>query len=110
MKQTIVRYQDATNAFNLLNHQVVRRNVLHLCPSLAKILINSYRQDINLFIDGETILFQEDTTWGDPLATAMAMYAISSTPLINRLTNDSVKQAWYADDASAAGNIHALRN
>ena len=40
----------------------------------------------------------------------MAMYDISSTPLINRLTNKSVKQALYADDASAAGNIHVLRD
>ena len=31
-------------------------------------------------------------------------------PLSTRLTNDSVKQAWYADNASAAGNIHALRH
>ena len=46
---------DATNAFNSLNRQVALRNVLHLCPSLAKIVINSYRQEINLFIDGETI-------------------------------------------------------
>ena len=99
---------DATNAFNSLNRQVALRNVLHLCPSLAKILINSYRQEINLFIDGETILSQEGTTQGGPLA--MAMYAISSTPLINRLSNESVKQAWYADDASAAGNIRALRD
>lgn len=72
---------DATNAFNSLNRQVALRNVLHLCPSLAKILIKSYRVDVNMFIDGETILSQEGTTQGDPLA--MAMYAISSIPLIN---------------------------
>ena len=72
---------DATNAFNSLNRQVALRNVLHLCPSLAKILINSYQVDVNMFIDGETILSQEGTTQGDPLA--MAMYAISSIPLIN---------------------------
>ena len=47
-------------------------------------------------------------TQGDPLA--MAMYAVSTIPLINRLSNENAKQAWYADDASAAGNIHALRH
>ena len=100
---------DATNAFNSLNRQVALRNVVNLCPSLVKILlINSYRVDVNLFIDGETILSQEGTIQGDPLA--MAMYAISSIPLINQLSSDGVKQAWYADNASVAGNIHALRH
>ena len=63
--------------------------------------------DINLHIDGETILSQEGTTQVDPLA--MAMYAISTIPLTNRLSNKNTKQAWYADDASAAGEIHVLR-
>lgn len=36
----------STNAFNLLNHQVALRNVLHLCPSLAKIIINSNKSDV----------------------------------------------------------------
>ena len=50
---------------------------------------------------------QEGTTQGDPLA--MAMYAISTVPPIHRLSNESIKQAWFADDASAAGNLSALR-
>ena len=44
---------------------------------------------------------------GDPLA--MAMYAISTIPLIHRLSNEDIKQAWYADDASAAGDLLALQ-
>ena len=98
---------DASNAFNSLNRQTALTNVLHLCPSLAKVLINSYRSDINLYINGETIMSQEGTTQGDPLA--MAMYAISTVPLIHRLSNETIKQAWYADDASAARNLSALR-
>lgn len=39
---------------------------------------------------------------GDPLA--MAMYAITTIPVINRLPNENTKQVvLYADDASAAG-------
>ena len=98
---------DACNAFNSLNHQTALRNILHLCPPLAKVLINTYRADTNLYINGETILSQEGTTQGDPLA--MAMYAISTTPLIHCLMTDDTKQAWFADDASAAGDLHALR-
>ena len=98
---------DACNAFNSLNRQTALRNILHLCPSLAKVLINTYRIDTNLYINGESILSQEGTTQGDPLA--MAMYAISTTPLIHRLMTEDTKQAWFADDASAAGDLHALR-
>lgn len=98
---------DASNAFNSLNCQTALRNVLNLCPSLAKVLINSHRSDVNLYINGETIMSQEGTTQGDPLA--IAMYAISTVPLIHRLSKETIKQAWFADDASAAGNLSALR-
>ena len=35
----------------------------------------------------------------------MAMHAIAITPL----EYDSIKQAWYADDATAGGSLKALR-
>ena len=47
---------DASNTFNSLNRQTALRNVLCLCPSLAKVLINNYRSDTNLYINGETIM------------------------------------------------------
>ena len=50
---------DATNAFNSLNRQVALSNVMTLCPTLATILINTYRVNIDLFIDGESILSLE---------------------------------------------------
>jgi len=53
---------DATNAFNCLNHQVALRNISILCPSFARILINTYREDSKLYIDGNFILSQEGTT------------------------------------------------
>ena len=98
---------DAKNAFNTLNRQAALRNIHHLCPSLSKILINTYREDVRLFIDGETLLSQEGTTQGDPLA--MAMYAIAVNPLIYRLKCDTTKQIWFADDATAGGKLRNLR-
>ena len=62
---------DASNAFNSLNREVALRNVKNVCPSLATILINTYRSKSELFINGETILSREGTTQGDPLAMAM---------------------------------------
>ena len=82
---------DATNAFNSLNRQTALRNIQHLCPSLATVLINTYRKETPLFIDGETVSSQEGTTQGDPLA--MAMYAIAITPLISQLSSNEVTQA-----------------
>ena len=99
---------DASNAFNSLNRQNALSIIQHLCPSLATVLINTYREDVQLHIDGETLLSQEGTTQGDPLA--MAMYAIGILPLIHRLKGESVKQVWYADDATAGAQLAHLRD
>ena len=98
---------DASNAFNSLNRQAALRNIHLLCPALSKVLTNTYRQDVQLFIDGEVLLSQEGTTQGDPLA--MAMYAIAITPLIRRLEDRVSKQVWFADDATAGGNLAHLK-
>ena len=79
---------DATNAFNSLNHQVALRNIMTLCPTLATILINTYRVNIDLCIDGESILSQEGVTQGGPLS--IAMYAISTIPLIRQLSQENI--------------------
>ena len=71
---------DASNAFNCINRQVALQNIRHLCPTIATILINSYRTNIDLFVDGEVIRLQEGTTQGDPLA--IAMYGLATIPLI----------------------------
>ena len=94
---------DASNAFNSLNRQAALLNIRHLCPSIATTLINN---PSSLFVDGSSLLSQEGTTQGDPLA--MPMYAIATIPLIQSLP-DSVQQAWYADDASATGQVSNLR-
>ena len=59
---------DATNAFNSLNRNAALHNILFECPSISTILINSYREPSELFIDGEVLLSQEGITQGDPLA------------------------------------------
>ena len=53
---------DATNAFNCLNRQTALINIMNLCRALSKVLINTYRQYIPLFTEGESIL----STQGDP--------------------------------------------
>ena len=102
---------DASNAFNALNQKVALQNIKNLCPSLAKVLINTYREDGQLFIDGNMVnyslmLSQEDTIQGDPLA--MAMFAIS--PLLHRLEEEDIKQVWFADDATAGGDISHFKS
>ena len=99
---------DASNAFNSLNRFSALNNIRCLCPSLATILINSYRAPTELFIDGDVILSREGTTQ-DPLA--MPFYAIATIPIIKKLhsTFNDISQVWYADDASAAGKVDALR-
>ena len=57
---------DASNAFNSINRQSALLNIRHLCPSLATILINCYRNPVSLFVGGSTLYSEEGTTQGDP--------------------------------------------
>ena len=68
---------------------------------------NTYRQPVELFVDGESILSTEGTTQGDPMG--MPMYALGILPLICNLDTHSVHQIWYADDTCASGSLHNLR-
>ena len=100
---------DAENAFNSLNRETALRNVLHLCPSLGRILVNTYREKVSMFIAGEAIHSLEGTTQGDPLA--MAMYSLGVTPLITHTSQvNSTRQVWYADDSTACGSIKDIRD
>ena len=71
---------DASNALNSLNRHAALLNMFHLCPPLVTILTNTYCSASHLYIDGSSLLLQEGTTQGDPLA--MPMYAISIIPVI----------------------------
>ena len=54
------------------------------------------------------ILSSEGTTQGDPLA--MAMFAIATILLIHRLKeSSSASQVWFADDATAGGELRSLK-
>ena len=97
---------DACNAFNNLNRQMALRNIQIICPAIATILLNIYRNNASLFIDGETIHSCEGTTQGDPLA--MYMYALASLPLIESLPAE-VQQIWFADDAGGGGKLKDLK-
>ena len=98
---------DATNAFNSLNHQVALTNISILCPAMHPILVNAYRRPSYLFMGGETVLSQEGTTHDDPLA--MAMHALATVPLIDKVKTNGLRQVWYADDAAGGGKLASLR-
>ena len=102
---------DANNAFNLLHRKGALHNIsIILCPSIAQILINTYRAPVRQFVTGSgEILSMEGTTQGDPLA--MAMYTLAVTPLIDQLkaSCQEVRQVWYADDATGASTVRGLR-
>ena len=101
---------DATNAFNTINRQAALHNISIICPSIAQILINTYRTPVRMVIVGSgEIASTEGTTQGDPLA--MAMYSLAVTPLIHQLRTNSpeVQQAWFADDATSAASCNKLK-
>jgi hypothetical protein len=60
-------------------------------------------------IGGKELASKEGTTQGDPIA--MAIYAMGSAPLLNKLKTNSIgsTQIAYADDLTSAGKIQGLR-
>ena len=101
---------DASNAFNSINRETALHNIGIICPSFAQVLLNTYQAPVRCVIPGGgEISSSEGTTQGDPLA--MAMYALAVRPLIDILQSNSptVKQIWYADDATGAATCSELR-
>ena len=100
---------DAINAFNCLNRKAALQNVAQMCSSIAPAIVNTYRDNSQLCIDGEVTYSQEGTTQGDPLA--MAMYAIATLPLVHHLAEfTAVRQVWFADDATVGGLHYHLKD
>ena len=78
------------------------RNI-HLCPPLANLLINNYRET-ELFVDGQGLWSEE--TICDPLA--MAMYVLATIPLVDQLSDiQDITQVWYCDNASPAVRLNS---
>ena len=100
---------DASNAFNALNRAAALHNIRVLCPVIAIYAINTYRQSARLFVTGgKEIASAEGKTQGNLLA--MGLYALSIQPLITSLqAASSVKQCWFADDASGASSITEIK-
>jgi len=83
------------------------------CPSMYTYLHNSYNTPAMLYLEnGAHIMSQEVVTQGDN--AAMAMYAISTQPLIqalsNETANDKVKQVCFVDSSSAVRPLKGLKN
>ena len=100
---------DASNAFNSLNRKAALWNARHLWPRGCRFIFNCYKAWSTLVVNGSsTFLYsKEGVTQGDPLS--LAFYAISVLPLIRALKDTkSWTQAWYADDASCASELHRL--
>jgi len=73
------------------------------------VLNNAYQIQARLFVIGEEeVESSEGITQRD---LAMAMYALSITPLIRGLRSDelSVKHVWFADDCTGVGKVKPLR-
>ena len=111
---------DATNAFNLLNRQVLLHNVKITCPSLATFTQNTYSKSSRIFVSGgKEVSSDEGITQGD--AMAMGLYSIGITPLLEEAAakkqfhtetldlKHQNKQVAFADDINASGNLEGTR-
>ena len=107
---------DAENAFNNLNRQAALHNIKELCPKFHRYLANTYQIAAKMVINDQNgqcddIKSEEGSTQGD--VPAMAMYAIGTKPLLNKLgevvNTELCKQVWYADDSGCAGKIAEMK-
>ena len=101
---------DASNAFNSLNRAALLWNVRILWPRCSRFFFNTYRSSSPLVVRGSDVFLfsQEGVTQGDPLS--MFLYAAGTLPLIQSLQNPSDWiQVWYANDASACGELSSIR-
>ena len=103
---------DADNAFNKLNRKVNLENIKRLCPPCTHTYTTATTHPpCSIWKMGTTYCHSEGVTQGDN--AAMAMYALSTRPLIQALSketaNDEVKQVWYADDSSAVGSLAGVK-
>ena len=80
-KQTeAVLLVDAANAFNAVNRKAFLHNINIICPLIATLVHNCYSKPSQLLVIGSVeIASSEDTTQGDPAATAV--YANATIPL-----------------------------
>jgi len=96
-------------AFNKLNRKKVSlENIKRLCPPCTH-TYNSYNTPAMLYLEnGDHILSQEGVTQGGN--AAMAMYALSTRPLIQALSketaNDEVKHYRYGTQMIALQSDH----
>ena len=77
---------------------------------LLSLLFNTYRGSSPLVVRGSDVFLfgQEGVTQGDPLS--MFSYAAGTLPLNQSFKNPSNWiQVWYADDASACGELSSIR-
>ena len=74
---------DTNNAFNSLNRQDTLQNIRQPCPSIARFLINTYRDRLDLFIGNQVLSSNEGIAQGDPLE--MMMNTLATLPLIQFL-------------------------
>ena len=68
---------------------------------------NCYRHSVDLFVNGTSLLSEEGTTEGGPLAMPF-LYALATVPLIKELSSVNVQQVWYADDSAAVGSLEDI--
>ena len=99
---------DAINAFNCLNRKAALQNVAQMCPSIAPAIVNTYRDNSQLCIDGEVIYSQEGTTQGDPGNGNVCHCHVALVHHLAEFT--AVRQVWFADDATVGGLHYHLKD
>ena len=100
---------DATNGFNTINRQADLQNISVICPSIAQILIYTYKTPVMTVIvkSGENCLNEGHYTKRSIGDGHVCPGSNSSNPPVENRTD--VEQAWFADDATSAVYCNNLK-
>ena len=78
-------------------------NIKRIFPVVRFVVQNSYSAPSDFYVLGKALQTLEGTIQGDPII--MAMYGVTTLPLLRFVQNMLVLQKWYADDGSAVRRL-----
>ena len=84
------------------------RNILHICPSLGRVLVNIYQTPFLCLLMVRSCCQEKVLCRSQGDLLAMTMFTVATIPLINELRKHKA-DIWYADDASNGGSVENVR-
>ncbi|GKE97918.1 putative reverse transcriptase domain-containing protein, partial [Tanacetum coccineum] len=100
---------DFKNAFNLIDREVMSREVCLRCPAISRWVEFCYSNPARLYYEEHTLWSWQGVQQGDPLGPFL--FSLVLHPLICKIRDSFILSlhAWYLDDGTIVGNTIVVR-